>query len=331
MKYKFKHSVVGGTFDRMHKGHKVLLASSFSKSERVTIGITSDDFARGRLKNNFEDYEIRLRQLEEFLKKNNFFERATIIKLEDVFGTTLVDMTVDSIIVTKETIKGAKTINDERAKKGLGKLRVDLIPLILGQRRRVITSTRIRQGEINRHGFDYFYNLGAYKYELPDELRAQISEPQGKVITENDLREINYDNYSKVITVGDIVTRTFIKHNLRFNLAVVDLKTKKRKLFKTLDDLGINSPSRLAVVKNKRGTVSKSLTRAIKDAMVNNFEGAVVRVIGEEDLAVIPAVILSPLGSAIFYGQRDMGIVCVEVTENVKEKFLKILEGFKKI
>lgn len=330
MKYKFKHSVVGGTFDRMHKGHESLLASGFSRSERVTIGITSNEFAKRRLKNNFEDYEIRLKQLEDFLRKNSFFERAKIIKLVDVFGPTLSDATIDSIFVTKETIEGAEAINSKRVKIGLRKLRINVVPMALGQRRSAISSTEIRLGKMDRFGFDYFLKIGANKFVLPDQLRDKIAEPQGKIISEKDLSQLNLTNYSRVITVGDIVTKTFVKHKLRFNLAVVDLKANRKKVFKSIIDLGISTPNKLTVVKNRRGTVSKSLTRAIRDMLINNFEGAVIRVIGEEDLAVIPAVILSPLGSIIFYGQRSEGIVLIKVEEKTKEKFLKIIDGFKK-
>lgn len=314
----------------MHKGHESLLTGTFSKSEKVTIGITSNEFASQRLKNNFEDYELRLRQLEEFLKRNNFFERATIIKLEDVFGTTLTDATVDSIIVTKETIEGATAINDARAKSGLGKLKVHLVPLVLGHRRKAITSTNIREGITNRLGEDYFSKIGRVKYILPDEFRPLISVPQGKIIREKDLGLFDFSKQTKIILVGDIVTKTFIKYGYKFDLSVVDLKTRKKKLFKSLSDLGVIKVSNLATVRNKRGTISSSIVKAVREVFVKNLNDAVIKVIGEEDLAVIPIVILAPLSSLVFYGQRDEGIVCVEVTERAKEKFIKILEYFKK-
>lgn len=330
MKYKFKHSVVGGTFDRMHKGHEALLTGSFSKSEKVTIGITSNEFASQRLKKNFEDYELRLKQLEDFLKRNNFLERASIIKLETVLGTTITDDTIDSIIVTKETIEGAREINSERAKNGLGKLKVEVFPLVLGQKRRVISSTNIREGITNRLGEDHFSQIGKVKYTLPDEFRPLISNPQGKIMSEKDLRLFDFSKQTKIILVGDIVTKTFIKYGYKFDLSIVDLKTRKRKLFKSLSDLGVKKVSNLTNVRNQRGTLSRSIIRAVRNVFVKNLSGAVIKVIGEEDLAVIPTVILAPLSSLVFYGQRDEGIVCVEVTEKTKARFIKILEYFKK-
>lgn len=329
MNYKFKHSVVGGTFDRFHKGHGSFLAESFSLSAKVTIGVSSDNFAHERFKNGIEDYETRFKSVADFLTRN-FLKRAAIVKIDDIFGTTLTDNTIDSIIVTKETIDGAGKINSERLKRGLVKLQIHVAPLVLGQKKKVISSTNIRGGLINRRGEDYFLRIRDTKYILPDEFRAVISKPQGKIISEKELKLFDLSKRPRIILVGDIVTKTFIKLGYKFDLSVVDLKTRKRKLFKSLDDLGIKEVSNLINVKNSRGTISRSLIKAIRRVLIKNSGGSVIKVIGEEDLAVIPAVILAPLSSLIFYGQRNEGIVRVEVTEKAKEKFIKILRYFKK-
>lgn len=331
MKYKFKHLVIGGTFDRLHKGHHSLLREGFSKGEKVTIGVTSDKFAKERSKENIQKYEDRLKAIEDFLTLENYLERAAFLNLNDVFGSTLDDTSIDSIIVTKDTLAGAKQINEERRKRGLKELSLIRSPLISGEKKRVISSTNIRGGLTNRLGDDYYSKIAKHKHLLPDEIRQKISKPYGKVISEGELKFFDLTKYPKVILVGDIVTKTFIKLNLKFDLAVVDFKTNKRRLFKSLGDLGIQNPSRLIVVRNKRGTITKAMTRAIREVFVKNFRGAVIKVIGEEDLAVIPVVIQAPIGSIIFYGQRGQGIVCVDVEEKTKGKFLKILDDFKKL
>lgn len=330
MNYKFKHSVVGGTFDRFHKGHESLLIKSFSKSKRVTIGICSDKFAHERFKNGVEDYETRFKSVTEFLTRNNLIEKVKIIKIEDVFGTTLTDETIDSIVVSHETINGARRINSERLIRGLAKLQVQVVPLVLDQKRRVISSTNVREGLTSRLGEDYFSRIRNIKYILPDEIRPSISKPQGKIISEKDLMLFDLSKYPRIILVGDIVTKTFIKYGYKFDLSIVDLKSRKRKLFKSLSDLGIENETGLDNVKNRRGTISRSLIKAIRRVLIKNSVGSVIKVIGEEDLAVIPAVILAPLSSLIFYGQRNEGIVRVEVTEKAKGKFIKILGYFKK-
>jgi uncharacterized protein (UPF0218 family) len=43
-------------------------------------------------------------------------------------------------------------------------------------------------------------------------------------------------------------------------------------------------------------------------------------------LAVIPAVLLSPLGSYVYYGQPDQGLVEILVTPEIKQNLLKKLQ-----
>ena len=49
---------------------------------------------------------------------------------------------------------------------------------------------------------------------------------------------------------------------------------------------------------------------------------------GEEDLATLPAVLLSPTGSMVAYGQPGEGVVLVEVDESKKKEFEEYVEFF---
>ena len=66
--YKYKKAAVGGTFDILHLGHKRLLERTFELSSYVVIGITSDNFVSKLNKTTSNDYNLRVRNLENFVK-----------------------------------------------------------------------------------------------------------------------------------------------------------------------------------------------------------------------------------------------------------------------
>ena len=66
MKAKYRKIAVGGTFDKLHKGHEALLDAAFTMADEVLIGITSDDFAS--MKNHvIEPCEVRITKLKSII------------------------------------------------------------------------------------------------------------------------------------------------------------------------------------------------------------------------------------------------------------------------
>jgi len=49
---------------------------------------------------------------------------------------------------------------------------------------------------------------------------------------------------------------------------------------------------------------------------------------GEEDLLALPTILLTPLHSVVLYGQIDMGVIMVEVTEEKKRQVEDIIKKF---
>jgi hypothetical protein len=52
---------------------------------------------------------------------------------------------------------------------------------------------------------------------------------------------------------------------------------------------------------------------------------------GEEDLAVIPAVVEAPLGAAVVYGQPNKGMVIIAITQERKKKAKQLMHEILKI
>jgi len=150
----FNEVAIGGTFDVLHRGHKILLRTAFRAGDRVLIGLSRNGFVRRLVKNHRVDpYPKRRRELISFLKKERLLDRAKIIPLDDAYGPTIKDSTVRALVVSRMTKKMADKINTVRRKRGLKPLSVVSIGMVVAEDFEPISSTRIRAGEINREGY----------------------------------------------------------------------------------------------------------------------------------------------------------------------------------
>jgi len=144
---------VGGTFDLLHAGHYELLEKALEIGETVTIGLATDDFVSQIYKGHrVADYETRLGMLKDFIADRTALDRTKIASLEDPFGSAAYESDFDAIVVSRETEPGAERINEIRRTKDMSELTVVVIEMVLSEDGVPISSTRIRQGIIDRHG-----------------------------------------------------------------------------------------------------------------------------------------------------------------------------------
>jgi isopentenyl-diphosphate delta-isomerase len=146
---KNKRVVVGGTFDLLHSGHRALLKKAFQLG-KVTIGLSSDNFAKKIKKRKVNNFELRKRGLEDFIKKN-FSKKADILKIEDKFGFAL-DKDFDYIVVSPATHETALMINEKRKQRNKKPIEIAKIEFVLAEDGNPISCTRIAKGEINKQG-----------------------------------------------------------------------------------------------------------------------------------------------------------------------------------
>jgi len=150
---KFRKVAVGGTFDEFHRGHKVLLMKAFEIGEHVLIGLSSDDFVKKMVKPHVSaSYEERLKELEAFLQVLGLRNKAEIIRLNDPYGITITDKCIDALVVSEETEKIAIKINQKRIEARLPPLEIVTISMVPAENCKPISTTRIREGEIDREG-----------------------------------------------------------------------------------------------------------------------------------------------------------------------------------
>ena len=149
---KFLIVATGGTFDELHIGHIALLAKAFQVGKKVIIGISSDSFAANRGKQLNHNFEVRIANLKNMIKKEFGNVNYEIAKLDGDFGPAVTTGDVEALVTSTETQSKGKILNDMRAKIGVKPVKVITVELVRAEDGSTISSTRIRNGEIDRQG-----------------------------------------------------------------------------------------------------------------------------------------------------------------------------------
>lgn len=161
---------------------------------------------------------------------------------------------------------------------------------------------------------------------LPDSLREILKEPIGKLVDENKL--INLLKKEKfIVSIGDLVTYTILKFEIKPLFCIVDFKTRRGEISKEKKSLIKSYGKKSFVVKNPPGTISDDLWKIIEMAYENlELNGIRIEVDGEEDLASLAAIYMAPPDVTIIYGLPDKGVLIVKPTIENKNKVKEILD-----
>lgn len=144
---------MGGTFDVFHRGHQVLIQTALDVSVQVLIGLTTDERAsKGRAESQIRSYSKRKHRLEDWLKSQGVEQRVEIVPLNDDWGPAALGKEFEGIIVSQETEDMALALNQVREEKGIDKLKIIVVPMVKAHDGHRISSSRIRNGEINSRG-----------------------------------------------------------------------------------------------------------------------------------------------------------------------------------
>lgn len=338
---KFNLVVCGGTFDHFHKGHESLLKLAFSLGNKVIIGITSDDYInsskfkvpasqRGEQSSKLiETFEKRKQSVLGLIKKEEVSDKTEIVKIDDLFGPTLSkDYLIDAIVVSEDTRKGAEIINERRKRIGLKELNLFIAPQVLAEDGKLISSARIRNGEIDRTGRLYikpsWFKTGLI---LPQNLRQELKKPFGELL--KDIKSLFNDKNCLLITVGDVTTKAFNEKSLEQNISVIDLRVNREKKFTNIKELGFVGSENIYYADNPAGYISSNLFEKLSEIFQSKIKDKIIlQVNGEEDLVVLPLILVAPLNAVIYYGQPNQGIVRIRVSEEIKKIVYELVNRF---
>ncbi|WWD01437.1 hypothetical protein V866_008381 [Kwoniella sp. B9012] len=149
---------LGGTFDHLHAGHKLLLhLSFFLSSQKLIVGLMADSLLGSKKYHEIvEKLDKRLEGVERFLerlggvklnhRKNDHVLSSSpetdqgksqkdvisfqVREITDIYGPTSADPNIHALVVSRETISGGQAVNTKRKEQGLGELEIFVVDVI---------------------------------------------------------------------------------------------------------------------------------------------------------------------------------------------------------
>jgi pantetheine-phosphate adenylyltransferase len=318
--------IIGGTFDRFHIGHEAFLDKAFHSAKKIIIGLTTSVMLKKIVRqDSIWAFKERKKIVENFVKK--YKKEFSIIPIEDIFGPAIEIEDLDAIIATEETKHTCERINQIRKRKGFKPLEIILVPFVYAEDCKIISSSRIRNGEIDRNG------KILVDYSITNRLREDLKTPKSMIfegdnltVTKDVISYMDEEGIDDIVCVGDEVSHDFLENGFKPRNIIIDGKVK-RKQIDYFDEMIKKYANRFSI-SNSPGIISKESWRILKDALKKE---SVVIVKGEEDLLVVPAILLVENNTTIVYGQPGRGKVIVKVDENKKEYVRQLLTHFNTI
>lgn len=123
---------LGGTFDCIHVGHKILIGeASLQCRKTLTVGVTCENMIKSKiLWELIEPVEQRMDKVRSYLHEIDPDVEPNVVPISDIYGPTITDEDIECLVVSVETIKGSNKINEARTVKGWNPLKVSIIELM---------------------------------------------------------------------------------------------------------------------------------------------------------------------------------------------------------
>ncbi|CCD23094.1 putative pantetheine-phosphate adenylyltransferase NDAI_0B00600 [Naumovozyma dairenensis CBS 421] len=150
-KNEYKVTALGGTFDHIHDGHKILLTmAAFLTSDRLIVGVTDEELlVNKKYKEQLENFDKRCLNVMTFVHLVKPSLRVEIVPIKDVCGPTGTVPEIEALVVSRETIAGGQVVNDTRQQRKMHPLAIHVVNVLGGNEedgwREKLSSTEVRK------------------------------------------------------------------------------------------------------------------------------------------------------------------------------------------
>ncbi|MDF1539561.1 MAG: DUF359 domain-containing protein [Candidatus Thorarchaeota archaeon] len=315
-------------FDRLHMGHHVLI-DRLSDMPNPVAALTDGTLVSKELEiaQVIQPIDVRKSQLEKYLRSIDLTKVIDVAVLSspeellDIQGETSFLMFEGPCCADME-----EHVLELRSNKLGIRDQIDTLKPVRALDGDKMSSARIRMGEIDRKGRP-LAGTTEHPRRLPDENRGLLKTPKGEVFSIKDGRpeeavtkRLRSEEPPCVIAVGDVTSTTLIAEGFVSDVCVIDGITKRGQFDErpTAEiEYTIYNPAAMIYPE----------AWSTMDTAIQDGKKSLIVVEGEEDLMGFPAVLLAETGSVMLYGQPNVGIVWVPVTEENKIITRDLLES----
>ncbi|KAJ1985413.1 hypothetical protein H4R34_000067 [Dimargaris verticillata] len=128
----FTNTAIGGTFDHLHSGHKLLLTmAAWVTQDTLYCGVSDEPLLKTKKYRAYlEPLNKRMAKVTQFLTKINPHISYQVVPLLDPFGPTITIRDIDALICSEETLSGGHAVNKERARREFAPVQLMVVSVI---------------------------------------------------------------------------------------------------------------------------------------------------------------------------------------------------------
>lgn len=167
-----------------------------------------------------------------------------------------------------------------------------------------------------------------------EEAKELVRKPLGRLIAGADHDEValkvkellEEQDPPIIVVVGDRVSEKLHNLGVPAKIYIVDGKVERKT--REIPRLKVEAVER---AENPAGEISPEAAEKLHELINSPAPGPIMLLVdGEEDLLALAAILSSPDGAAVVYGQPGVGVVVALVDGKLKKRMMSIVEGLLK-